>query len=157
MAVIEAAIETMDAVRAFVQAAIDNAGEEYHSGQLAVTIFEQLRDEQPELFERFESLVALDQLKVLVSSFRYANRRRTSTLSRHGYSITEAAPGNVQRRIGDMVKSDLDYAARAREKQGRRQLLITKRLRALRDRMPDETSRVRDVIPEEEVEAVYAP
>lgn len=157
MAVTETQAETMDQVRAFVQTAIDNAGEEYHSGQLAIVIFEQLRDEQPDLFERFESLVALDQLKVIISICRHGARRRSSPLSRHGYSITEAVPGNVQRRVGDMVRSDVFFVARSYRKREKTNGLRAARFEALAARMPDEITPVRDCIPEEEVEAIYEP
>ncbi|MBO0834439.1 MAG: hypothetical protein J2P28_02835 [Actinobacteria bacterium] len=149
-------VETMDAVRAFVLDALNNAGSEYHTGRLAVEIYERLREEDPDLADRFAATLAVDQLKLLIARTRGLARRASSPLARKGYDITEAVDGaNTQRRLGDMVRSDLDRVARNYDSRAKTYRLRASRFRALRDRMPDEVTLVRDVIPEAEVEAIY--
>jgi hypothetical protein len=139
-----------------VKEAVASAGSEFHSSLLAAQIMTRTREERPELWDAWTAMLGLDQLKAAIGRLRRAEHRRDSPLARRGYALTEEVDSShTIRQVGDMVRSDLDYIARAYDKRSKTAGLRAARFRALRDRMPDDTTRVRDVIPEPDVNAVY--
>ena len=150
--------DTFEEVHRLVRLAIDEAGTEYHASRLAVEIRERIRLEYPGLFEDWTATLAVDQLKLAIGRLRGMARRPTSALRRAGYDITEEVDGShTQRKIGDMTRTDLDYVARQYGKRAKAANLRAQRFRALRDRLPDDVTLVRDVIPETDIEAAYNP
>ena len=140
-----------------VKQAVTDAGSEFHSSVLAGELMARIRADRPELWDRWTAVLGLDQLKGAIGRVRRAeHHHRDSALSRRGFTVTEEVDSShTIRQIGDMIRSDLDYVARSYARRAKSADLRAKRFRALRDRMPDETARVRDVIPETDIAAVY--
>lgn len=151
------ALEPWEQVAQIIDVAIANAGPSFHSAILAADVMDDIRRHHPKLWNAWTASLALDQLKRVISGNRQAQRRSTSALARRGFALTEEVDSShTLRQIGDCVRSDLDYIARSYSKRARTNNLRAQRFKALRDRMPNDTALVRDVIPEQDVEAVYA-
>jgi len=147
---------TFEAVREFVLRAIENAGPEYHTGKLAVEIYNRMCDEEPELTDRFIAMIAVDQIKIIIARTRSMARRARSPLALRGYDITEVVDGsNTQRRTADMIRHDVEYVGRSYISRGSKLTLRGQRFLALLPRMPNDTITVRECIPETDIEAIY--
>lgn len=149
-------VEPWERIASLVSEAVTTAGSEFHSGLLAGELAQRIRHEQPDLWDTWTATIALDQLKLAIGRSRHAARRANSTFARRGYSLTEEVDAShTIRQIGDMIRSDLDYVARSYGKRANTHRLRAQRFAALRDRLPDDTTRVRDCIPEDDIEAIY--
>lgn len=157
MAATETQLEPWEEIALIVQDAVDSAGGEFHSSQLAGQILDRIRQERTDLWEAWVATLALDQLKLVIGRSRQARRRATSPLRRKGFSLTEEVDSShTIRQWGDMVRSDVDYIYRAYTKRAKTNTLRAQRVKAILAKMPnDQTTRVRDVISEQDVEAIY--
>ena len=144
-------------VHRLINEAVHNAGSEYHSGQLAAETLERIRLDHPEIYGEWTDTLAIDQIRTLIGQLRNQQRRRQASAPRlSAFDITESVDGShTQRRIGDMTRPEVAYAARSYEKRASANSLRAARLAALRDRLPDDTTLVRDVVSEDEIAAIY--
>jgi hypothetical protein len=148
--------DVFEEIRNHVKEAVEGAGAQYHTGVLAVEIREQLRTERTELWTEWSDQVALDALKTLIGQLRSQNRQRRSVLHRSAFDVTEEVDAShTQRRIGDMTKSDLKYVARMYKRRARTMNLKAVRIETMINRIPDETTLVRDVFSEEEIAGIF--
>jgi hypothetical protein len=150
--------DPFDEVHRLVKEAISAAEPGYHTSRLAVSVREHLQMEHPGLWDVWTSQIGLDQLKVLIARERGVQRRGTSGRGVRGFDITEEVDSShTIRRVGDMVRSDLDYVARRYSRLATTLKHKAQAIRALYDRMPDETALVREVLTEEEIEKAFKP
>jgi hypothetical protein len=156
MSVAQPQLEPFDEVRSMVDEAIADAGAEYHTGVLAVELRERIRVDRPDLWDVWVDLMAVDALKTAIGRTRALTRRPRSTFRRGSYDLTEEVDSShTQRRFGDMTRPDLDFVARSYAKRASTMSSRAKAIRALRDRLPDDTTRLRDVVPEDDVGAIF--
>ena len=149
-------IEPFEEVQRLVERAIAEAGGQYHTGLLAIELREQIRLEYPEVWGAWVEMMATDALKTAIGRAQAMHRRPNSRFSHSGYDITEEVDNShTQRRFGEMTRPDLHFVARRYSRHAKTLDLRAKRVRALRDRLPDDTTKVRDVIPEPEVAAIF--
>ena len=156
MTIAPVATEPFEEVRAMVEEAIVRAGVEYHTGILAVEIRDRIRAERHDLWDAWVDMMAVDALKTAIGRTRAVARRPRSTFRRGGYDLTEEVDSShTQRRFGDMTRPDLDFVARSYSKRAATANARAKAIRTLRDRLPDDTTILRDVIPEEEIARIF--
>lgn len=156
MTIVDTAVEPFDEVRRIVETALIDAGVEYHTGVLAVELRDRIRVDHPQLWDAWVDMMAIDALKTAIGRTRSMTRRPRSTFRRGGYDITEEVDtSHTQRRLGDMTRPDLDFVARSYGKRASTMTARAKAIRTLRDRLPDDITRVRDVIPEDDVNAIF--
>ena len=156
----QTSFDLFEEVQGVVRASVDEAGAQYHTGQLAVEILDKLRLESPDLYNGWLDYIAIDALKMQIGRYRNVARRRDSVFSRYLSAfdrISEAVDAsNTQRRIGDMTRSDLEYVSRSYLKKAKTMTNRGRRLAALAQRLPDNITKVRDsIITEEEVEEIF--
>jgi hypothetical protein len=152
----QTALDPFEEVRRILEEAVARAGPEYHTGVLAVEVRERIRLERPELYDTWVDLMATDALKTAIGRLRSLHRRPSSHFRRGGYDITEEVDtSHTQRRFGDMTKGDLLFIARRYSKTAATMKLRAARVQALAERMPDETTLLRDVVPETDVAAIF--
>jgi hypothetical protein len=140
-----------------VENAIADAGADFHSSILAVELRERIRVDRPDLWDAWTDLMALDALKTAIGRTRALERQTRSVFRRGAFEISEEVDSShLQRRFGDMTKPDLDYVYRAYSARARTMRRRADAIRALRDRLPDDLVKLRDVVPEADVAAVFA-
>jgi hypothetical protein len=156
----QTSFDLFEEVQQVVRAKVDEAGAQYHTGQLAVEILDELRGDNLDLYNAWLDTIAIDQLKIQIGRYRTQARRRESAFSRYlsvfDRITEEVDASHTQRRIGDMTRSDLEYVSRMYLRKAKTMTARGRRLDALAKRLPDNTTTVRaSNITEEEIEEIF--
>lgn len=152
--------EIFEEIQSLVKEAVANAGEGYHTSILAEEILADLRANHRSTYDRWIETLATDGIKAIISRVRNTARTRRSVFASHRSlydSIHEAVdPSNTQRRLGDMIRSDLEYVSRHYSKLARTNRIRAQAFAAWAKRMPDPVTKLRDSdVSEDEIAAVF--